>query len=114
MDVSLWNYLSRYFPNDKNKSRILITTRDHNVASETTSKIHELRALTEEESWTLLQKKLRQEESLPENLVSIAEEVAKSCKGLPLSIVIIGSLMQNAERNEEMESNCQRWGLQTF
>ncbi|GAA0170462.1 antimicrobial response protein [Lithospermum erythrorhizon] len=101
-DVALWNYLSHYFPNDKTESRILITTRDHNVASETKSKIHQLQALTKEESWELLQKKLPQQEILPKNLVNVAKVVSKSCKGLPLSIVIIGGLLHNAQRNVEM------------
>ncbi|GAA0157590.1 antimicrobial response protein [Lithospermum erythrorhizon] len=100
--IALWNYLSRYFPNDKTQSRILITTKDYNVASETKSKIHELRALTEDESWELLQNKLPRHQSLPINLVRIAKEVAKTCRGLPLSIVVIGGLMFNAERTEEM------------
>ncbi|KAG9158667.1 hypothetical protein Leryth_024186 [Lithospermum erythrorhizon] len=103
-DVSLWSYLSRYFPNDKTRSRILITTRDHHVASKTKSSIHELRPLTEDESYELLLKKFPQQQSLPINLARIAKEVVKSCKGLPLSIVIIGGLMRNAERNEEIWS----------
>ncbi|KAG9149785.1 hypothetical protein Leryth_026132 [Lithospermum erythrorhizon] len=101
-DVSIWNYLRWYFPVEETQSRVLITTRDSNVASGTNSKIHQLRALREDESWELLQKKLPQQESLPKHIEIIAKEVAESCRGLPLSIVVIGSLLHHAARNEEM------------
>ncbi|KAG9131503.1 hypothetical protein Leryth_024149 [Lithospermum erythrorhizon] len=92
-DVAVWNDMSQSNTHHH---------QDHNVASETKSKIHELRALSEDESWKLLQSKLSQQENLPKTLVIIAKEVAKSCKGLPLSIVVIGGLLSNTARNEEM------------
>ncbi|KAG9131504.1 hypothetical protein Leryth_024143 [Lithospermum erythrorhizon] len=101
-DIKTMDDEDRYFPNDKTRSRILITTRDHNVASETMSNIHELQALTEGRELRDCTEKLPQKESLRINLVNIAKEVAKSCKGLPLSIVIVGGLMHSVERNEEL------------
>ncbi|KAG9138981.1 hypothetical protein Leryth_022483 [Lithospermum erythrorhizon] len=57
-DTGLWDFLKRYFPDDRQGSRIIITTRYETVAFETKSKMHPLCELTDDESWELLQKRL--------------------------------------------------------
>ncbi|CAN4120941.1 unnamed protein product [Withania somnifera] len=83
------------FPDDKNGSRIVLTTRDGEVARQL--KHHGdpyfLRFLTVNESWELIQKKAFQGEICPPELLRIGLQVAKSCKGLPLVIVLIAGII---------------------
>ncbi|KAG9158893.1 hypothetical protein Leryth_025033 [Lithospermum erythrorhizon] len=101
-DINVWQDLKRYLPDDKQGSRILITTRNSCVASDIGSQVHTLSLLNEDESWELFQKRLSQRENLSENLLNIAKKISEGCKGLPLSIVVIAGVLSNAERSEEI------------
>ncbi|KAG9150426.1 hypothetical protein Leryth_019807 [Lithospermum erythrorhizon] len=101
-DTTLWNYLKRYLPDDREGSRILITTRYKNVAYQIGSKVEELHLLTEEKSWELFQKKMLNKESLSEDLLKISKGIVVHCNGLPLSIVIIAGILSDIERTEKM------------
>ncbi|KAH7521628.1 hypothetical protein FEM48_Zijuj07G0053200 [Ziziphus jujuba var. spinosa] len=86
-----WDEMRVCFPNDSNGSRILITTRAKEVASNAGSNPpYFLPFLDKEASWELLCKKVFQEEKCPSNLESLGRQLAESCKGLPLSIVVLG------------------------
>ncbi|CAA6670777.1 unnamed protein product [Spirodela intermedia] len=58
-DKDVWRILSPHLPDAENGSRVLITTRDVDVAraADSTTPPCDLRFLTEEESWELLSKK---------------------------------------------------------
>ncbi|KAL2559039.1 Late blight resistance protein R1-A [Forsythia ovata] len=81
-NIDVWDDLRRYFPNDHNGSRIMITSRIHEVAlqAKSHSSPHLLRLFSEEESWKLLQEKLFQKESCPMELVEVGKQIAKNCK----------------------------------
>ena len=57
--MQAWNSLRPAFPIGKSRSKILLTTRNKDVATYVDPKalIHEVQCLTEEKSWELLQKK---------------------------------------------------------
>ncbi|XP_027082295.2 putative late blight resistance protein homolog R1B-17 [Coffea arabica] len=99
-DIEAWNALKISFPDYANGSRIILTSRHHGI----TGKPHHLRALDEEESWELLEKKLSItiEDGYPVELSVLGRQIAKNCNGLPLSIVIISGILGTLDQG--------RWG----
>lgn len=93
-DADAWSGLERSLPNDANGSRILLTSRHPDVAKKINPnrEPHPLRQLTDDESWELLQKRLSCGESYDEKL---GREIAKNCKGLPLTVVIVAGILSN-------------------
>nr|XP_027077184.1 putative late blight resistance protein homolog R1A-3 [Coffea arabica] len=94
-DVEAWNLLEKVLPNDVNGSRILFTSRFQNLSlqSKPDIKPFHLCQLTDEESWTLLQKKLFDKESCPPTLSEVGSQIAKSCRGLPLTVVLVAGIL---------------------
>ncbi|KAL3509017.1 hypothetical protein ACH5RR_028418 [Cinchona calisaya] len=82
-------------------SRILFTSRFSDVASEVEigREPHNLRALTDTESWELLKRKVFGEEDSPQALHELGIEIAKNCKGLPLTVVIIAGILASIEHS---------------
>ncbi|KAL3527941.1 hypothetical protein ACH5RR_012597 [Cinchona calisaya] len=100
-DVDAWNLLKVSFPNDENGSRILFTSRFHTLCSlfKFECKPHHLRLLTDEESWELLQKKLFGKECCPPQLSVVGMQIARNCKGLPLTVVLVAGVLANTEQD---------------
>ncbi|KAL3527948.1 hypothetical protein ACH5RR_012604 [Cinchona calisaya] len=100
-DIDAWNLLKVSFPNDENGSRILFTSRFHTLCSlfKFDSKPHHLRPLTDEESWELLQKKLFGKECCPSQLSVVGMQIARNCKGLPLTVVLVAGVLANTEQD---------------
>ncbi|XP_016446457.1 putative late blight resistance protein homolog R1B-16 [Nicotiana tabacum] len=96
--IDSWDDLRTIFPDDNKGSRIVLTTRLNDVASYTSNNPHHLRHLTEEESWELLKKTVFEEESCPDELEEIGNEIASSCLGLPLAIVLTAGLLARGEK----------------
>ncbi|XP_027100548.1 putative late blight resistance protein homolog R1A-10 [Coffea eugenioides] len=94
-----WYDFQRSFPNDNNGSRILITSRHFDVAVKlkADSTPHPLRLLSDDESWTLLQKKLFYTKKCPNELVIVGKKIAESCRGLPLAVVAISGLLERTD-----------------
>ncbi|KAL0414088.1 UNVERIFIED_CONTAM: putative disease resistance protein [Sesamum radiatum] len=53
-EVNHWNILRRAFPIAEGQSKVLVTTRNQNIAA--TEYVHELRCMSNDEGWELLQK----------------------------------------------------------
>ncbi|XP_027166167.1 putative late blight resistance protein homolog R1B-17 [Coffea eugenioides] len=100
-DIEVWNELGISIPDDKKGSRIIFTSRSSNVASQVEygGKPHNLRPLSEKESWELLQKKVFGKEDCPQALHGLGMEIAKKCKGLPLSIVVAAGVLATIEHD---------------
>ncbi|KAI8533110.1 hypothetical protein RHMOL_Rhmol11G0270500 [Rhododendron molle] len=106
----VWERLSPGFPNTKTAvgSKILLTTRKREVGFYVDQQcfLHELRLLTEKESWELFQKKAcpRGEEfRLSTEMTVLGEEMVKHCGGLPLAIVVLGGLLATKRTLGEWE-----------
>ncbi|XP_060671331.1 disease resistance protein RPP13-like [Ziziphus jujuba] len=97
-----WDEIRACFPDDSNGSRILITSREKEVASHASSTPpYFLPFLDKETSWELLCKKVFRGEKYPSNLESLGRQLAESCKGLPLSIVVLGGILANKEKTQQ-------------
>ncbi|XP_015158512.1 putative late blight resistance protein homolog R1B-12 isoform X4 [Solanum tuberosum] len=102
-EVQAWDYIRQCFPDGDNGSRIMVTTRNEEVASYVKgySDPYSLPFLKDEKSWELLQKKVFQRgNSCPLELVNVGQLVAKKCKGLPSLIIMIAEIL-----SEEREAS---------
>ncbi|XP_074332362.1 disease resistance protein RPP13-like [Apium graveolens] len=93
-DIKVWDQIKIAFPNQKNRSRIIITTRNKKVAEMADGKcfVHQLRFLTEDESWELFCKRA---EPTIQNLKKLGREMVGKCRGLPLAIVVLSGLLSH-------------------
>nr|XP_027117032.1 putative late blight resistance protein homolog R1B-14 isoform X3 [Coffea arabica] len=101
-DIEVWNELRTAFPNDKNGSRIIFTSRSSNVASQVQygGEPHYLHPLSEEESFELLQKKVfGEEEECPQALHELGMEIVKKCWGLPFAVVVVAGILATIEHD---------------
>ncbi|XP_057776504.1 putative late blight resistance protein homolog R1A-10 [Salvia miltiorrhiza] len=96
--VEAWDKVRRFFPDNGNGSRILLTTRLSDVANDCGSSCFSKNLLDENESWELFCKKAFQNEDCPSELEEVGKEIVRLCKGLALSIVVIGGSLQKSPR----------------
>ncbi|KAJ3679527.1 hypothetical protein LUZ60_017538 [Juncus effusus] len=92
----LWTQLEAALPDDKNGSRVLMTTRNRDVAlAGSQGKPYELKFLSNKESEELLLKKAfpYQDPDNHDDLMDLAKQLAKKCGGLPLALVVVGGLL---------------------
>ncbi|XP_051115916.1 putative late blight resistance protein homolog R1B-17 [Andrographis paniculata] len=94
-----WDDLQRYFPDSEDGSRILLTTRLSNMAASLGSRDpYLLTFLDENDSWSLFCQNAFSQNGCPYgHLEKFAKDIAKSCRGLPLEIVVIGRLLANSD-----------------
>ncbi|KAF8724176.1 hypothetical protein HU200_021195 [Digitaria exilis] len=114
-----WANLKVAFPNNDKQSRILITTRNRNVAEHCCSDAHDLiynmEPLPFEESKKLFYKKVFKSDECPplyHDLDVISNSILKKCSGLPLAIVSIGGMLARTKNKTiaEWEKVCDRLG----
>ncbi|KAH6812843.1 hypothetical protein C2S51_021861, partial [Perilla frutescens var. frutescens] len=91
----VWDDVRHIFPDDDNGSRILLTTRLSDVAiyPHPDSPLHKLQCMDFNRSWDLLKKKVFTNSRCPPHLEDIGKEIARSCAGLPLAIVLVAGLL---------------------
>ncbi|XP_063940388.1 putative disease resistance RPP13-like protein 3 [Daucus carota subsp. sativus] len=91
-DIKAWEQIKIAFPNQKNGSRIIITTRNKIIAQAVEDKcfVHQLRFLREDESWQLFCKRV---EPTSLNMEKLGREMVGKCGGLPLAIVVLSGLL---------------------
>ncbi|WJX31485.1 hypothetical protein P8452_19908 [Trifolium repens] len=102
-----WDHIELALFDNKNGSKILITTRNLDVIvpckrSSSSVEVLELEPLTQEQSLELFNKKAFRFDyggCCPKELIDISYEIVKKCKGLPLAIVVIGGLLSTREKN---------------
>ncbi|XP_051115635.1 disease resistance RPP13-like protein 4 [Andrographis paniculata] len=93
--LEAWYDLRRFFPNNGNGSRIMMTTRIVNVAGSLGShNPHSMAFLNGRKSWILFCQTIFGEDDCqnPE-LAKIGRRIVKSCQGLPLEIIVVGGLL---------------------
>ncbi|KAH0711629.1 hypothetical protein KY289_007588 [Solanum tuberosum] len=90
-----WDQMQRTFPNDDNRSRILLTTRLKYVADYVSCPDfppHSKSFLSLEDSWNLFTEKLFKNDPCPPLLEKTGKHIVKQCRGLPLSVVVVSGL----------------------
>ncbi|KAH0681974.1 hypothetical protein KY289_019726 [Solanum tuberosum] len=92
-----WESLKRAFPDSKNGSRVIITTRKEDVAERADNRgfVHKLRFLSPEESWDLFCRKLLDVRAMVPAMESLAKDMVEKCRGLPLAIVVLSGLLSH-------------------
>ncbi|KAG8378819.1 hypothetical protein BUALT_Bualt07G0024500 [Buddleja alternifolia] len=97
-----WDDLRLFFPDNRKGSRIMITTRLLDVAISLSSRnLYSMDFLDEDKSWGLLCEKAFSQGSASPELEDIGKKIARSCRGLPLAIVVIGGLLGNSNMTRE-------------
>ncbi|XP_022849851.1 putative late blight resistance protein homolog R1B-17 [Olea europaea var. sylvestris] len=95
-DTKPWDDLKRYFPDDITGSRILFTSRNKELGF--SDVVNELPFLSNAECWELLPWKVFQTEPCPPKLLWIGQHIASRCRGLPLSVIMISSILANMQK----------------
>ncbi|XP_010914720.1 putative disease resistance RPP13-like protein 3 [Elaeis guineensis] len=98
--TDVWRQMHQVFPNGNNGSRILLTTRNIEVARHAAPWIppHELQLLNDTQSLELFCRKVfPPNQDVPTELEPLARKLAKRCGGLPLAVVVLGGLMSRKD-----------------
>ncbi|KAJ4724315.1 Disease resistance protein [Melia azedarach] len=98
-----WERLKRAFPNNNNRSRVIITTRIKEVTERSDGKtyLHELQFLKPDESWQLFcDKAFRNTNGDHRGLEILGREMVQKCGGLPLAIVVLGGFLSTKKPQE--------------
>ncbi|MED6182968.1 hypothetical protein PIB30_033570 [Stylosanthes scabra] len=99
-----WDEIQDALPNDNDGSKILITSRLKEVATHTSQDPpFYLQLLSDEDSWELFSKRVFRGEEFPFDIEHLGKQIVKSCRGLPLSIVVLAGLLANKEKS------CREW-----
>ncbi|XP_037482889.1 disease resistance protein RPM1-like [Triticum dicoccoides] len=97
--------LSRVLIHNGKGSRLIITTREHHVATLVPrGHILPLEALPDDKAWDLFCKKAFPRDTnheCPAELKHLSEDIVRQCKGLPLVIVLVGGLFRVRENTVE-------------
>ncbi|KAL0287970.1 UNVERIFIED_CONTAM: putative disease resistance protein [Sesamum calycinum] len=85
--------LKMYIPDEQNGSKIIITTWDEQLGrlADPERQPHSLKKLDYKESWDLFLRKVGLKEG-PDNS-TLKDRIIKVCRGIPLNIVLLGSLL---------------------
>ncbi|TXG70951.1 hypothetical protein EZV62_005886 [Acer yangbiense] len=93
-----WDLLKRAFPDMDNGSKVMLTTRNKDVAlhADRRTAPYELRLLGKEESWELFLRNAFLDGTggnCPQELEDIGRRIVEKCDGLPLAIIVAGGLL---------------------
>ncbi|KAJ9692903.1 hypothetical protein PVL29_011825 [Vitis rotundifolia] len=118
-DYQLWEQLKNCLKCGGGGSRILVTTRNESVARMMMSTyVHPLGSLSLDQSRALFSQIafFRKGAEKAEELKEIGEKIADKCKGLPLAVKALGSLMQSKNNKQDWENvlNSEMWELDVF
>ncbi|KAL6321054.1 hypothetical protein AAG906_012039 [Vitis piasezkii] len=83
--IKVWDELISCFPESSN-GKVLITTRNREIASHANSQLYELRPLDESKN------------VLTAELKDLGKKMTAKCDGLPLAIVALGSLLSRKDK----------------
>ncbi|XP_027096303.1 putative late blight resistance protein homolog R1A-10 [Coffea arabica] len=105
--IDAWNDVKSCFPDDKNGSRIVVTTRFMELATNVSPKKppHCMNLLNTEQSWELLEMLIFGTASCPQELVGVGKKIAKRCWGLPLAIIVVAGVLSRVIREYNYWNN---------
>nr|XP_016460620.1 PREDICTED: putative late blight resistance protein homolog R1A-3 [Nicotiana tabacum] len=98
-----WDDVRQCFPSENNESRVLLTTRDTDVACYAGTENFSLQMsfMDPYESWNLFKSAAFANEELPSEYETIGKQIVDKCQGLPLTIVVVAGLLSKSERTIE-------------
>ncbi|KAF8409791.1 hypothetical protein HHK36_005870 [Tetracentron sinense] len=102
--ADLWEFMKYALPDCGCGSRIMVTTRIHDIASclESSGYVYHLQPLCREEAWSLFCKKAFPSNTLggncPPELEELSRKILEKCEGLPLAIVAISGLLSKKNK----------------
>ena len=103
--IDFWDYIKNALLDNNKGGRIMITTRNKEVASfckkSSPVHVHELEPLPPDKAWELFCKRVFQFDfggHCPPTLEKLSHDIVEKCKGLPLAIVAIGGLLSTKEK----------------
>nr|XP_009766921.1 PREDICTED: putative late blight resistance protein homolog R1A-10 [Nicotiana sylvestris] len=101
-----WDDVRQCFPVQNNGSRILLTTRNNEVACSAGTKDLSLPMglMDPVESWNLFKSAAFPNESLPSDFETIGKQIVDKCHGLPLTIVVVAGLFKFKRTIEDWEN----------
>ncbi|XP_062195693.1 disease resistance protein RGA5-like [Phragmites australis] len=97
-DIQAWNTIGCVFLKNNLRSRVMITTRDEDVARacyDNHGCIHNMRRLSEQDSRKLFFNRIfgSEEDACPSQFEVVSCEILKKCGGLPLAIITVASIL---------------------
>ena len=103
---SKWEEVQKPLALGAQGSRILVTSRSKEVASTMLSEEHFLRQLQEDDCWKLFAKHAFRDDDTEPNpeCKEIGMKIVKKCKGLPLALKTMGSLLYKKSSVSEWET----------
>ncbi|XP_058193605.1 disease resistance protein RPM1-like [Rhododendron vialii] len=101
--IHAWQVLRIILPECNCGSRVILTTRNVDLASFASEEYHgmvyNLKPLPLRESWALFCSKTFKENSCPSYLEDLSKDILKKCEGLPLAIVAISGLLSTKHKS---------------
>lgn len=97
--INQWHAVNHAFARSDDSSRVMITTRNSDVAIasciEPDDMVFNIEPLSPDDSWDLFCKRSfrRTTSTCPAYLVEVSRRILEKCEGLPLAIVAIGGLL---------------------
>ncbi|KAL7203591.1 hypothetical protein ACSBR2_016789 [Camellia fascicularis] len=91
-----WNVLKKPFNDGAQGSKVVVTTRNRDVARMMGAvELHDIEVLSAEDCWSLFAQHAFENTSIDANpnLVSIGKKIVEKCKGLPLASRTLGGLL---------------------
>ncbi|KAI4370780.1 hypothetical protein MLD38_019090 [Melastoma candidum] len=107
-----WDAIRNALPINDQGSRVMITTRDVDVAStactEFYGEVYNMEPLQTDVSWELFCRKTFQGNPCPSHLEDICKHILRKCDGLPLAIVAISGVLatKQTQRKNEWDVVC--------
>jgi hypothetical protein len=110
-DVSAWNTIKCIFPENGKPSRVIVTTRQLDVAVSSSSDdqgVHTMKPLNDQDSRKLFNNRIfgpDSEDACPPQFTDVSREILEKCRGLPLAIITVASILacQRTRLKEEWE-----------
>ncbi|KAF7849692.1 hypothetical protein BT93_L0377 [Corymbia citriodora subsp. variegata] len=115
--INDWDAIKHALPNNTCGSRIIITSRNSDLAytscGEFRGMVYKMEPLPPEQSWKLFCTKTFQGNSCPPHLEETCRLILKKCEGLPLAIVAISGVLVSKDTRKKNEWDLVRRSLRT-
>ncbi|KAL8255084.1 hypothetical protein R6Q59_033305 [Mikania micrantha] len=105
-DEEKWDKLRPLFHGGASGSKILVTTRSEKVAmiiDPNHASSYHLKGLADDDCWNLFERRAFRQGDLDKhpNLLEIGKQILGKCRGVPLAVKTLGSLMRFKRKEEE-------------